>query len=46
MIIEGASMYPCAKHVQARGHAPLGNFDFGPLIRCNLMESGTVFAQT
>ena len=28
------------------GHAPPGNFDFGPIIRCNLMESGTVFAQT
>ena len=24
------------------GHAPLGNFDFGPFIRCNLVESGTV----
>ena len=29
-----------------QGHAPLGNFDFGPFIRCNLVESGTVFAQT
>ena len=29
-----------------RGHATLGNFDFGPFIRCNLVESGTVFAQT
>ena len=29
-----------------RGHAPLGNFDFGPFIRCNLVESGTAFAQT
>ena len=28
------------------GHAPLGNFDFGTFIRCNLLESGTVFAQT
>ena len=29
-----------------RGHAPLGNFDFGPFIRHNLVESGTIFAQT
>jgi len=29
-----------------RGHAPLGNFDFGLFIRRNLVESGTVFAQT
>ena len=29
-----------------RGHVPLGNFDFGPFIRRNLVESGTVFAQT
>ena len=28
------------------GHAPLGNFDFGPFIRRNLVESGTFFAQT
>ena len=28
------------------GHAPLGNFDFGPFITHNLVESGTVFAQT
>ena len=28
------------------GHAPPGNFDFGSFIRCNLVESGTVFAQT
>ena len=27
------------------GHAPLGNFGFGPFIRHNLVESGTVFAQ-
>ena len=26
--------------------AALGNFDFGPFIGRNLMESGTVFAQT
>ena len=25
---------------------PLGNFDFGPFIRHNLVESGPVFAQT
>ena len=40
----------CAKHVANYrgiwGHAPLGNFDFGPFIRHNLVESGTVFAQT
>ena len=29
-----------------RGHALLGNFDFGPFIRRNLVESGTVFEQT
>ena len=28
------------------GHASPGNFDFGPFIGCNLVESGTVFAQT
>ena len=28
-----------------RGHAPPGNFDFGPFIRNNLVESGTVFTQ-
>ena len=28
-----------------RGYAPLGNFDFGPFIRHNLMELGTVFTQ-
>ena len=29
------------------GHAPPGNYDFGPFfIRRNLVESGTVFAQT
>ena len=28
------------------GHALLGNFDFGPFIGRNLVESGTVFAQT
>ena len=29
-----------------RGHAPPGNFDFGIFMRHNLVESGTVFAQT
>ena len=29
-----------------RGHAPLGNFNFWPFIRRNLVKSGTVFAQT
>ena len=28
------------------GHASPGNFDFGPFIRSNLVESGTVFTQT
>ena len=28
-----------------RGYAPLGNFDFGPFIRHNLVELGTVFTQ-
>ena len=28
------------------GYASLGNFDFGPFIGCNLLESGTVFTQT
>ena len=28
------------------GHALLGNFDFGPFNRCNLVESRTVFTQT
>ena len=27
------------------GHAPPGNFDFGPFIRHNLVESGPFFAQ-
>ena len=31
---------------RVRGHAPLGIFDVGPFIRHNLVESGTVFAQT
>jgi len=29
-----------------RRHAPPGNFDFGPFIRRNMVESGTAFAQT
>ena len=36
-------------HVQSMwqtGHAPPENFDFGPFIRHNLVESGTVFTQT
>ena len=28
------------------GHVSLRNFDFGPYIRCNLVESGTAFAQS
>ena len=27
------------------GHAPLENFDFGPFIRRNLVESGTVLGE-
>ena len=45
----GASTYSCAKHGQTRGvrgMLPRGNFDFGPFIIHNLVESGTVFAQT
>ena len=29
-----------------RGMLPWEIFDFGPYIRCNLVESGTVFALT
>ena len=36
----------CGKLGGSGGGAPPGNFDFGPFIRCNLMESGIVFAQT
>ena len=39
----------CAKtaaNYGSLGHASPGNFDFGPFIRRNLLESGTVFAQT
>ena len=28
------------------GHTPLGNFDFGPFVRCYLVKPGTVFTQT
>ena len=41
------STYLCAKHAAnygSLGHAPQGNFDFRPFVRCNLVESGTVFA--
>ena len=36
----------CGKLGGSGGHASKGNFDFGPFIRSNLVESGTVFAQT
>ena len=36
----------CGKLGASRGMLPRGNFDFGPFIRHNLVESGTVFAQT
>ena len=36
----------CGKLGESLGMLPWGNFDFGPFIRCNLVESGTVFAQT
>ena len=45
----GDNIYSCVKHVASRvvwGHARLGNFYFGPFIRHNLVESGTVFTQT
>ena len=48
-LLGGASTYLCAKHVANRGSGgmlPQGNFDFGLFIRHNLVESGTVFAQT
>ena len=48
-IIGGARTYSCAKHVANQGGpgacSPRKMFDFGPLIRQNLVESGTVFAQ-
>ena len=36
----------CGKLGESLSMLPWGNFDFGPFIRCNLVESGTVFAQT
>ena len=48
----GGQVRICVKSMQQTreggvfGHAPPGNFDFGPFIRRNLVESGTVFAQT
>ena len=44
-LLGGVSTYVCAKH-GIRGHALPGNVDFGPFIRRNLVESGTVIAQT
>ena len=35
----------CGKLGVFMGMLPRGNFDFGPFIRHNLVESGTVFAQ-
>ena len=35
----------CGKLGGSKDMLPLGNFDFGPFIRHNLVESGTVFAQ-
>ena len=32
----------CDKLAGSRGMLPWGNFHFGPFIRCNLVESGTV----
>ena len=42
----GASTYLCAKcaaNFGGMGACSPGNFDFGPFIRRNLVESGTVF---
>ena len=36
----------CGKLGGVGGMLPRGNLDFGPFIRRNLEESGTVFAQT
>jgi len=36
----------CGKLGESGGMLPWGNFHFGPFIRRNLVESGTVFAQT
>ena len=47
----GEQVHICVQSVQqarggVQGRAPPGNFDFGPFIRRNLVESGTVVAQT
>ena len=50
-LLGGGQVRICVKSMQQTreggvfGHAPPGNFDFGPFIRCNLVEPGT-FAQT
>ena len=46
--IGGSSTYLCAKHCDKLGGsgAYLENFDFGPFIRHNLVESGKVFTHT
>ena len=40
------SMCKACGKLGGSGGTLMGNFDFGPFIRCNLVESGTVFAQT
>ena len=48
-IFWGANTYSCASMWQTRGSGgmlPWENFDFERFIRRNLVESGTVFAQT
>ena len=46
----GSQVRICVQSIQQTRavweHAPLGNFEYGPFIRRNLVESGTVFAQT
>ena len=42
VFLEGASTYPCAKH--GANLSGVGVSDFGPFIRRNLVESGTVFS--
>ena len=46
----GGHVHICVQRMrQTRGvwgHAPPGSFDFGPFIRCKLVESGTVLALT
>ena len=46
----GGHVHICVQRMrQTRGvwgHAPPGSFDFGPFIRCKLVESGTVIALT